>query len=225
MKTFLTSLLSVTILALSISGCGKDGGGGGGGGQSGNFYSGQNLDQQSQSYLNEIRNWYNQNEVSTLQRYKKVKQNISVNNNTSCPGEIKEYFGFIRVCVYSGSSSTSNSNEVRYLVGPGLNGSIINPYFCVTTDGYCPQGPQTYPGKGSNQSLQDAISGRNGSLYLLNISKSGSVYQLSYGQSSLDSRARIVYKIDTSLHSLYNPVEVTDMAASQPTSEWISFNF
>ena len=31
------------------------------------------------------------------------------------------------------------------------------------------------------------------------------------------------YKIDTSLHSIYNPVEITDLSSAQPTVEYVAF--
>lgn len=220
--TLFKNLFFATFLLAFVVGCGKDGGGGGSTGTT--LSGGNNLTGSSSAYYQNIANWYGAAEPQRLQAYRKISRTINVSNNTntsSCPGEIKEIFGFIKICVYSNSGSSGGSSGItsNILYNVGLLPNTTNydaPIFCDVAN--CVQ--QQYPGKGGNTKLQAALNG-NG-LYLQAVSQlSSTVYQLSYSTSTLDTTPRMIYKIDTNLHSLYNPVEIIDLTGG--TQEYISF--
>lgn len=227
-SSIFTTMVCASLMVMAVS-CGKEAKkkGNPNNGLTGNFYQGPNLTEQSRAYQVEINNWLVAAEVASLRPYSKVTKSIAAQTSGAyCPGEIKTFLKYFEICVYSSSSGSTNTNGtiVKYLVGVGSINNYVNPISCQTdVYGYncLPNTQVTYPGKPGNTKLQDAISGRG--LALINITRSGTVYTLAYGISPLDQRPGYIYKIDTSLHSIYNPVEVVDLTSAQPTQEYVQF--
>ena len=223
--TFFKALILTSFLVVA-AGCGKDGGGGG---SSSNNLGGPSneLNQGSKANFDLLGSWYSAAENTSLRPFRKYSQTISNassgNNNTgSCPGEIKEYLGgFIKVCVYNGteynSGSTSGVSFVDYLVGPSGTNNYNLPNYCVAQSAsMCKTGTQvTYGGKSANIPLQAALKNTQG-LYMHSVTRlSTSLYQIVYTNSSLETQPVLTYKIDTSLHSIYNPVEIVDYRSNK----------
>jgi hypothetical protein len=102
-----------------------------------------------------------------------------------------------------GSSGTAPSgcyvgtpeNQI-YNVGTPSNGQCINQVRMLKSD---------------NQALREAISGKNQTLQLINISQTGPRFVLTYAQSgSISATPAAIYVIDTSKHSIFNPVKIID---------------
>jgi hypothetical protein len=226
MKATWKQLFAMSLLIMAV-GCG----GGGGGGSSSNYssaYTGTALTGTNLQYMNELQAYMNAAEpVMTLRRYAKVAQTISASTSTSsCPGTVKKILGIFSVCVYSSGSSASGTNGAvaYFLAGPNASGDYNLPVYCPTVSPYtaCSSGsPLIYAGKGANTALIAALSGQGNLLVLQSITKSGTVYQISYGTSTLGTASSVVYTVDTSLHSMYNPVQTVNTTAL--TNEYVSW--
>lgn len=221
-------LLFFMSLMVVAMGCGKSGGGGGGSGSSYSPYTGSNLTGTNLTYMNELQAYMSAAEPSNIRIYQKVAGAITTSSSgsSSCPGTIKKFLG-IEFCVYgstSGSTNTSNMLVTKYIAKLPANGDVNYPISCVTTDFYnCSNAGEviTYPGKGSNTALANALSGHNNSLILIGINKSGSIYQVAYGTNILSAQPTIVYTIDTSKHSMYNPQATVNYQTM--TQEYLQF--
>lgn len=227
------SFLAASLIILA-TGCGKSGGGGGGSGSGAStIYNNSNpyLSASSKGLMTELSNWYAAAEPATLRNFGIVTNDLSTtgSNTSSCAGEIKHWLG-LDWCIttYGSGSSTTNANEVRYLVGVNPSTGYVNPQYCVrdANNGYCSTASATvvYPGKTQNTKLNEALTGRGNTLFLLNVQKlSTTVYQLMYAANSIEQQASVIYLIDTSVHSMYNPVSVVDLRATVPSQQYIRF--
>lgn len=216
--------MSLMIVAM---GCGKSGGGGGGGsGSSYSPYTGSNLTGTNLTYMNELQAYMSAGEPSNITRFQKVAGAISsYGSGSTCQGTIKKFLG-IEFCVYTSSGSTSNTNMLvtQYLASLPQNGDVNYPISCVTDSTFraCTTTEViSYSGKGSNTALTNALSGHNNSLTLLAVNKSGTIYQIAYGSGVLSSQPSLVYTIDTSKHSMYNPVQTINYQTL--TQEYLQF--
>lgn len=220
------SLIAASLIVLAV-GCGKKGGGSSNNPING-FPVGTNpyLSESSKVLQNELSSWMAQAEPSVLRTFGRVTSKLSPGTATTCPGEIKRFLG-IDWCVVKTSSTTTvtNGDEVIYLVGANSTMGYVQPNYCVrASNGYCTVGTETtYPGKNANPKLQEVFTARNNSLFLLSVTKTGTVYQVVYASNSIEQIPSVIYKIDTSVHSMYNPVEIVDLKATQPTQEYIKF--
>lgn len=191
MKRSLKHAFCLFALLTFAIGCGKDGGGG----SNNNNYGmnpiinpGSNIDQNA---LNNLRAWYSSAETQTIgNRGEFVKQNESVSTGGG--------FQFSWCFFGQGPGCTQAPQASNCYVRNGVGYDIGTP----TTSGTLPCSvTQSAVTKGSNVELQKAVNG-NG-LTLLEIRQSGTQYTLIYGQQYYPQAA---YVIDTSLHSIFNPI-------------------
>jgi hypothetical protein len=225
----LKKLFCSSLMLLMIAACGKENKTGG---QNGSYnFGGINLvqggNQQSTQRLEMLRQWYNQNQEGHIyQTGMMVRSVYSANaqNNQNCSP--RTFLGItFTFCSYSSSGSTSQTalsqvvscigqnnvnNQLQLMIAPGTK----NGQYCS------PTGQAVAYTKSSNVELAKVLSLNNGAWSLYEVQQvSQSVFAITVGPFNQGFMAAPthVYYIDTAVHSVYNPVQVNDIAAGQLT--------
>lgn len=223
MKTSLARLMCMAFILVFSFGCGKDSSKGGNNNATYGYnpYTGTQLNGEQQTLMNQLGSWMTTADTNNLRSFAHFTTAIqsSTNNNTSCPGELKKILLF-NVCIVKGTSSQPNIAQKLYRVGLPSYGDANYPLFCevASNSNYCATGEIQYQGKANNTELVNALNGHGNTLILQSVTQSGSIYTIAYG-TGLMTRPTHIYKIDTSVHSMYNPVEIIDLTASR--QEWV----
>lgn len=216
-NTFKHLLVTGLLATMAISCGGGDKSGGGGSSPFVSQYQGTMTPQDSEA-MARIASWYGNESIATIpnfQGFSKVARTIttqSYTGSTSCPGEIKTIWIF-EVCIVTSTTSgtTTNGTATTYRMRKEVTGNLIYCPFNTST-GSCVGMEMVYD-RSTNAELVAAMSGNNNTLKLLNITQMGSIYQLNYGYSTLNTQPTVSYKIDTSLPTIMNPVEVTNLSS------------
>ncbi len=221
MKQSMKHAFCLLVLFAFAVGCGKDSGGGR------NSYSNSLLDPgtipaNSTTEYQAIMTWYNGIEPSTRGNFQRINNSISNGTNGNyCNGSVKTW-GPISICITSNNGSGSNSGTVTYNFISSVNGVIQT---CESTSQTNCTQYQNYSGKATNTALQQALNGKGGALRLIQVTNLGQgIYALGY-TNNFYGTVNVVYKIDTKLHSVYNPVEIVDLSSSSGTQMYIQFPY
>jgi hypothetical protein len=194
MKTSLfNSILCASLLLFAVA-CGKDSGGGKNHGVF-NPYISPNMSVSGQTALNNLKAWYQAAEVPspTLQfRGTYIKKSESI-SNFSFQGSLC-IFGWGINC----NEQTPTPTNCYILNGNSYNlgtatGSLLTQ--CTIT--------QRNVTKATNTELTNAVNGSG--LQLVDVQQQGSIFYLVYGVNA--SVPQVIYTIDTSYHSILNPVK------------------
>lgn len=209
MKSLFNGLLCASLLVFA-SGCGKDN-------KTGNKVPGiqnvgmnpvvhQNMPQEGQVALTNLKNWYAAPDSSNLNF-----RGTFIKETQSLGGFQYEFEG--RLCIFGWGI---NCDETAPKPTHCFIKNSSNNYDLGTATGYslseCSITQQNLV-KSSNQELSAAVNG-NG-LPLLNITQVGQVYRLYYGTNPY--QPQVVYTIDTNFHSILNPVQVQQISSSGST--------
>lgn len=198
---------------LTVIGCGKDNSSGGDDGYYGmNPIVDGSLPASGQQALQELRNWYASAENPTLGiRGNFIKETSSMGGGGFQFNASFCFFGMGNGCDNAQEPThcfVRNQNNVSYDVGiPGEFGT------CSIT--------RTNVTKANNPELLAAVNG-NG-LTLLSIQKFGNFYFLTYGRNAY--QPEVAYTIDTSIHSILNPVRIQDARTYKKTELKAFFTF
>jgi|GEM_PF-3000650 hypothetical protein len=195
-SSFFRGLVCASILVFAI-GCGKENKSGSGSPNYGGFNPiinpGTNVDQNA---LNNLRAWYQNAESQNIGNRGDFLKGSGAGSTPSTGFSFSWCFnGQGSGCAQQQQASNCyvrNGNGVDYDIGtPSTN---INMPCTIT---------QAAVSKGNNVELQKAVNG-NG-LSLLEIRQNGTQFTLIYGQQYAP---QVGYVIDTSLHSIFNPIVV-----------------
>lgn len=208
MKHSLRYLICASLMLTLIASCGKDKSSGGGTAAAEpvvapvttvNPVVDPNADQATQ--LVNLQAWYAALDTVSIGSAGDFKRKTSSFNSTgfSFKFSFKVNSTYKPTHCYLGSASTQ-----VYMVGTPNSGRCEN-----SVDG----------SKANNLKLKRAINGEDGALKLIYIQTSGTKYVLYYGQNISNSYVQpqtvLVHVIDTSVHSLFNPVQTVDLRTSQ----------
>lgn len=186
MKSLLSNLFCASLLVLAI-GCGKDGGGGSGGGQ-GNLYIDPmyGANPNTQQLIQGLNSWYNGNDEGTRVRgeIKIQKVQMGLTANQKC----KELDLMLFKIPYCYSTSSSNSGT----------GNIISTFTAYL------QNDGAAISSRSNPELQALFNRSAGQIVqATDLSGNGTIVRLEVLQNNTITS----YIIDTTYHSLLNPVQ------------------
>ncbi len=198
MKASIFKILLCASLAVFAVGCGKDNKSSGGGtgpipAVNTNPYTGT-VPASSQQALNNFQAWYNSNnegQFPGIGQKTEVRKITTYSQTDGCEQKPISVFGVnlgnLNYCF--NSSSQSNSTEVSRVVNVLVN----------QTKSQNPNLAAAYSGAG--MTLANVIQGQG---------QNGAYYQLEYAKSN---GHRVVYTIDTGIHSAFNPVQITNSEA------------
>ncbi len=196
MKLSIKTLMCLALLSVIAVSCGKEAKKGGSSGTSYNPYSAT----AGMASFSDVQSWYNAAEIPTVGAYRRIESNTSSGTSSRTWGPFTFQF-------YSSGSSSSATTKYHTMVTNG-----VTPVYCIKTvaNTACAVNEFiTYGGKSANVELQNAMTGKNGALVAISTQSLGNgVYAIAYGLNAY--QISHVYKIDTRLHSVYNPVEILD---------------
>lgn len=207
MKSLLSNLLCASLLFFAV-GCGKDKGGSSSG-LSMNPVISPNFPQSGQVALDNLKAWYAIPETRDL-GFRGVYQKKSQSTSSGFNFDFSFCF-FGRGSGCNTQSTTPTHCFIRgnngYNVGTATGTSIPD---CHIT--------QTNVTKTTNAELNQAVNG-NG-VQLLDVRQQGNVYHLVYGSNIY--QPSLIYTIDTSYHSILNPIQVQTITNGQVNTTTIT---
>lgn len=202
MKTTIMHLMSLFLILAFSASCGKKEGGGGS--NVSNPLIDGSIGQTGTAAYNSVKAWYdgaveNTNSMGSVGAF--LKESSNVQNSGGFSGSI--CLGFWNVGNCPSNSSQFNGCYLRNS-GTGTWG-VGTPVYSGSNIVGCNTAATVIYSKAGNADLLKAISGDG--LTLIGASQSGTVYTLKYAPAGYFV-ATVIYTIDTSIHSLLNPVAI-----------------
>lgn len=198
MKSSIMHLLSLFLILGFAASCGKKSASGGSSNSSNPLYNNTNITQSGTVAYTSVKAWYDAADVHNMLSYGeflKSSQNVS-----------SGFSGSLNICFFGLGNCQTNQSNGCYSTNPGGKYRKGSPTITNGAMTSCTPVNVEYT-KAENTELASAISG-NG-LVLLNATRSGTIYTLTYAAQN-SFVPSIIYTIDTSLHSLLNPVMIQE---------------
>ena len=203
MKTKIANLISCFLLLSFMAACGKKDDGGSS--NKNNYLNPVNLgglSTDTATNYNSLKAWFD----STAAEQVTIGSNGSFLKESSTSGNFSfsfslcaPMFGLNSGCKVPNGCYVNNNVTGLYVGTPTINNSQYT--------GCNISGVAQYR-KINNLPLKDALSGKNG-LSLLRATRNGSLYTLEYGTPGALT-ASLVYQVNTSIHSMFNPVYIKE---------------
>jgi hypothetical protein len=208
-----------SFLVVLAVGCGKDNSTGGGSSNM-NPYTNPNVTQTAKANFDQLKKWYSSSQEGQLfnQPYFQKAVFSAVSQQQSC--EEKELWGFLKYqyCSYANSGSTQTPQSVSTTCLGMANNYLVTAPGTLSNNQCTPTKNGVKYAKSSNTELKNVITLNNGSLAIYDVQKQGSAYIVIAGpktSNGFSSSPTMIFVIDTAVHSVYNPVQVQDIANSK----------
>lgn len=219
MKTSIKHILCSFMLLGLIAGCGKKESGGNNNDYN-NHYNSGNIGQSGVDAMNNLKKWYNnanqegQNIGSTGDF---LRKNESLYGGHPTGGNQFNWefnFDFDFFAPWDDIPTVQPSHCYRRKANNVYEIGTPSGYNCIN---------RVEMKKSNNTKLKQAVNGQSG-LKLLNATQNGTLYTLYYGvyneNSYYPAQPTLMYVIDTSRHSIFNPIQIIDARTSSGTKDY-----